>query len=39
MPVLRTELESTGTNTAAFVGPEDLVDALGAAVGRRSGCA
>lgn len=33
MPVLRTELESTGRTTAAFVVPEDFVDELGG--GRR----
>ena len=33
MPVLRTELEPTGKNTAAFVVPVELVDALGG--GRR----
>lgn len=33
MPVLRTELESTGKNTAAFVVPEEFVDGLGG--GRR----
>lgn len=33
MPVLRTELESTGKNTAGFVVPEALIDELGG--GRR----